>query len=170
MRLLFDLHIDQSYLPSDNTHYMHSLQLVNSQVFNILMVNGIVVNCCSMTKFSVWLTNKMKEEEMSAARLSRLMGKDQGVISRILSGERNASPETLEAIAHALRMPTESVLRAAGILPPPNNDPWVDEMAFKLSQLDPALRETAGRLINALADQEEASQKAKAFKPKKAEK
>ena len=55
---------------------------------------------------------------MSAARLSRLMGKDQGVISRILSGERNASPETLEAIAHALRVPTELVLRAAGIYGP----------------------------------------------------
>jgi transcriptional regulator with XRE-family HTH domain len=71
-----------------------------------------------MTTFSGWLEREMAERRMSPADLARATRKDQGVISRILSGERSPSPNTLSAIAHALRLPVETVLRAAGILPP----------------------------------------------------
>ncbi len=39
-------------------------------------------------------------------------------MSRILSGERKPTPETLQAFARALKLPIETIYRAAGLLPP----------------------------------------------------
>ncbi len=125
-----------------------------------------MINYCQMTTFSDWLTSRMAEKRMTPAELSRLIKKDQSVISRILNSERSPANETLELIAHALKLPPETVFRAAGILPPASDDPWADEMAFKLAELDPAKRAMAERLIQALAEQEEA-EKTKTLKAKR---
>lgn len=60
------------------------------------------------------------------------MRKDQGIISRLLRGERNPNPETLTAIARALRLPPETVFRAAGLLPPVSE---VDELKADIIDL-----------------------------------
>ena len=73
---------------------------------------------CQMVNFPDWLANQMKERNMSPASLSRASKKAQAVIGRILNGERDPSPETLQAIAHALRLPIEEIYIAAGLLPP----------------------------------------------------
>jgi transcriptional regulator with XRE-family HTH domain len=57
----------------------------------------------------------------------------------MLRGERKPSPETLETIAHALRLPTETVYQAAGILPPdPASDPLTEEILYIARQLPEA--------------------------------
>jgi transcriptional regulator with XRE-family HTH domain len=49
-----------------------------------------------------------------------------------LNGDRNPSNETLEAIARGLKLPPETVFRAAGILP---NHPGTDEDFEELKHL-----------------------------------
>lgn len=71
--------------------------------------------CCQMTNFSDWLTNEIRQRGMSPASLARLMKKDSGVVSRMLSGMRNPSNETLEAVAKALDLPARIVFQAAGV-------------------------------------------------------
>ena len=121
----------------------------------------MVILCCQMTKFSDWLVGQLHTRDISPAQLSRLMHKkDQGVVSRLLRGERNPSTETIDAIARALKLPAEEVYRAAGILPAAQTDTWLEKQNYKLSLItDPTLRETAERLINSLAEQEEAAAK-----------
>lgn len=104
---------------------------------------------------------------MSPAQLSRLTRKDQGVISRILSGERNPSNETLESIARALKLPTEEVFRVAGVLPPkPDSDPWVEEMDHLLSEIKEEDREMVRKLLRTYADKEADDKLLKKFKTK----
>ena len=103
-----------------------------------------------MTKFSDWLTIELAQRDISPAKLARLTKKDQGVISRILSGERQPSVTTLKAIAHALNKTAKAVFEAAGLLPPSGEDTWVEEMAHKLASLPPNLRRVASGLIDSL--------------------
>lgn len=55
---------------------------------------------------------------MSQSDLARATGITTAQMSRIISGERNAGKETILNIAHALKLPPETVFRAAGLLPP----------------------------------------------------
>jgi len=124
-----------------------------------------------MDNFSHWLKTQMDARGWSQSDFARASGLTRQVISYYLTGKtKTPDPEALRALADALRMPPEVVFRAAGVLPQTSDDPWVDEMSHKLSQLHPALRETAGRLINALADQEDASRRTRVLMPKEAEK
>ena len=119
--------------------------------------------------FSSWLSEKMREREWSQSDLARASGLTRQSISYYLSDKSKQPDEfALQRIAHALKLPPEQVYRAAGTLPPKaKDDPWVDEMAHKLSQLPPNLRDVANRLIDSLAESEEATRKAKP-KPKSA--
>lgn len=120
-----------------------------------------------MDKFSEWLIGEIKQRGWSQSDLARASGLTRQVISYYLVGEsKSPNPEALRAIASALKLPPETVFRAAGILPPASDDPWADEMAFKLAELDPAKRAMAERLIQALAEQEEA-EKTKTLKAKR---
>lgn len=132
----------------------------------------MVILSCQMTKFSDWLTGQLQSRDISPAQLSRLMHKkDQGIVSRLLRGERKPSTETIDGIARALKLPPEEVFRAAGILPQTSADPWVDQQIYKLSKIsDPVLRETAERLIASMVEQEAAATKLKQLKLKKSPK
>jgi transcriptional regulator with XRE-family HTH domain len=69
------------------------------------------------TKFSEWLRLELGKRTWSQAELARRSGISAAQITRILSGERGIGEEALSAIASALRLPTEEVYRAAGLLP-----------------------------------------------------
>jgi transcriptional regulator with XRE-family HTH domain len=75
-----------------------------------------------MANFSNWLESELNQRNMTPAELARASGKAAAVISRVLNGERSAAPDTLEAIARALKLPPETVFRAAGLLPPVSED------------------------------------------------
>ena len=79
-----------------------------------------------------------------------------GTISDVVSGRRRVGKDMATSIATALKLPPEQVFRAAGILPPETDDPWVDEMSYKLSRLSPGLRRVAERFINSMLEGEEA--------------
>lgn len=84
----------------------------------------------TMVDFSVWLTNELRKRDISPTELSRLSKKAPAVISRVINGERKPAPETIDAIAKALNLPTETVYRAAGLLPQANE---IDEAVSRLN-------------------------------------
>jgi transcriptional regulator with XRE-family HTH domain len=88
------------------------------------MQNAII---CPMTNFNDWLGIELERRNLKPIELARLAHVDPGAISRILNGDRKPSPETLEAFAHALKLPPEEVYRAAGLLPPDVDESLLDK-------------------------------------------
>ena len=100
------------------------------------------------TDFSEWLGAQLESRHISPAELARKAGIDKGIISRILNRERRPSPESLEAIARALRLPSETVFRAAGLLPSrAKADPLIEEGLHILQQLEGEDKEDALRYL-----------------------
>jgi transcriptional regulator with XRE-family HTH domain len=121
----------------------------------------------TLISFSEWLLLMLENRKWSQADLARAAKVSRSAISEIISGQRQVGKRTATAIAQALRLPPEQVFRAAGILPPEKDDPWVDEMSHKLSQMSPGLRAVAERFIVSMLEGEEADRrKAKQKKPK----
>ena len=112
-------------------------------------------------QFSEWLQEALEKKGWKQSDLARAAHLGKGSLSDIVSGRRKVGSEVARAIADALKLPPEQVFRAAGILPPENQDPWADEMAHKLSQLSPSLRGVAERFIDSMVEQEEVERKTK---------
>jgi len=70
-----------------------------------------------MNLFSDWLIIQLNERGWSQAELARQAGVTRSAISAVIVGTRSAGNELCEAIAHAFKLPPETVFRAAGILP-----------------------------------------------------
>lgn len=104
-----------------------------------------------MNTFSEWLNSKLKELDWTQADLARASGLTRATISYYL-GSKSKKPDdnALRKIAQAFKLPAEAVFRAAGVLPPTVNDPWIEEMNHKISQLTGIHREMAERLLNVL--------------------
>lgn len=99
-----------------------------------------------------WLSEEMEKRGWGVNELARRANVDPGHLSRILSGERNAGIETYNKFAKAFRVPLETVLAKAGLIPAKeeNNDPTVDEINYLLSQLPDNERGIALALIRSL--------------------
>lgn len=86
--------------------------------------------------FPRWLNKQIEDRGLSQAQLARLAGVTRSAINGILTESRGAGPDVLLAIARALKLPPETVFRAAGLLPPrPDTNPELEEANYKLSQL-----------------------------------
>jgi len=113
----------------------------------------------SMDNFGEWLLDVLKKKELSQSDLSRLSGLSRGTISNIVSGTRGRGPESVAAIARALKIPEDDVFRAAGLLNTKSNeDPWVKEMAYKLNMIPSGMRSIAGKFIDSMIQGEETTQ------------
>lgn len=114
----------------------------------------------SMENFGEWLLRELKKRELSQSDLSKISGLSRGTLSNLINGTRGIGPDSLLAIAKALKLPPTQVFEAAGILPPKaGEDPWVEQMDLKLRSIkDPNKREIAEKMLDALID-ENASKK-----------
>jgi transcriptional regulator with XRE-family HTH domain len=114
---------------------------------------------CQMTSidFPNWLQKQLGERNWKPTDLAKRSRISDAAISRILRGERKADPDTLRTIAQSLKLPTETVFRAAGILPPKHEeDEWEERMNYKLSKIkDPAKRQMAEKTLEAFLDDPE---------------
>lgn len=68
--------------------------------------------------FRSWIDRQIIPRGMNMRQLAEKAGLNQGSLSNIFSGSRVPSINTCIKIARALNMPVESVLRAAGHIPP----------------------------------------------------
>jgi len=92
-------------------------------------------------KFAEWLTDYLKTQRIKPVELARMAKLDPGAISRILTAERSPTPKTLESIAKALDIPSETVFRAAGLL---NSEGKKSEYLEQINHI-----------MNAITDQEQ---------------
>ena len=74
--------------------------------------------CMKREKVAAFITENLKEKQMSDAELARLSGVSTSQISRIINMKTTASQDVLVAIARAFKKPPETIFRAAGLLSP----------------------------------------------------
>jgi len=115
----------------------------------------------SHQRFKDWLLQEMGKREWSQADLARYANLNRAVINKLLNGQSNPRPTTLEAIARAFKIPVESVFRIAGLLPEVSaSDGFVEEMLHNIQKIrNPRRKKTALRLIKVLVAEEEEEQK-----------
>jgi transcriptional regulator with XRE-family HTH domain len=82
--------------------------------------------------FIAWLEGMLKKENWTRAELARRANINQSTLSMIYNGYREPGNDVCYAIAAAFGIPTETVFRAAGILP---NQPGTDEDFEELKHL-----------------------------------
>jgi transcriptional regulator with XRE-family HTH domain len=89
-------------------------------------------------KFSDWLVAQMNEKDINQAELARSAGLSRAAISNYVRDLREPDIDATMRIARALKLPPETVLRAAGILPPLHEPHTVAEeiTRYKISELD----------------------------------
>ena len=105
-----------------------------------------------MENFGTWLLKKLKEKKITQSDLAKRSGLSEGTISNIISGSRGTGVESVEALAHGLRIPPEEVFLAAIGRPMKPRDEWVNEMAHKIDSLPPNLRVIAERFVESMSN------------------
>ncbi len=113
------------------------------------------------SNFIDWLRNELETRGWSQAELARQSKLSPAQITRLLNGERGVGENGLNAIARALRLPPETVFRAAGKLPNRATDPRIDELSHKFSTLDESRKNVVSKLLDVLMDEQEKEQAAK---------
>lgn len=101
---------------------------------------------CMQDSVADWLKKEMADRGLKPAELARAMGnKDEGSVSRILSGERKVGPDLAKALARALQLPQTTVFRAAGLLDEVDpNQPTLTERIWE-----------AVNLLNSMGEQDQ---------------
>lgn len=78
----------------------------------------------------------MEKKNLSQKELAEISNITPAQISRIISGSRGAGEQALTSIARALKLPPETVFRAAGLLPPQSKrDEMIDEIIHITNEL-----------------------------------
>ena len=90
----------------------------------------------TLSKFLSWLDREMSKKGWSDAQLAKKAGISHPVISKARSGIQPIGWEACVAIATALELPPETVLREAGLLPKKTKeDPLNQEILFLVGKL-----------------------------------
>lgn len=99
-----------------------------------------------------WLASELDRRGWSNSELARRAGISQAIVSRVLSGDREAGSDFCVKVALALNESPEKLLRLAGILPTPadSDDPTLTEIHNLVDNLPPAKRRDALRYLRFL--------------------
>lgn len=100
--------------------------------------------------FVPWLVAELEDRGWSQRQLAKRASMSATSVSQVITEQRDPSPDFCIAIAHALRLPPEDVLRRAGHLPPKPTAflasiPRLHTFLDKLARLD---RETQNRIMD----------------------
>lgn len=88
--------------------------------------------------FADWLQMELKQREMSQAELARKSGLATASISMLVTGRNQPKATTCLALARALNLPAETVLKAADLLPElpaPAGDPSIGEVTDVMKRM-----------------------------------
>jgi transcriptional regulator with XRE-family HTH domain len=86
--------------------------------------------------FAAWFFEELRRRDWSQSDLSARSGISQGAISKVIQGQRNPGIDFCQGIARAFQIPTETVMRAAGILPPiPEQEEEKEELDYLFNTL-----------------------------------
>lgn len=114
--------------------------------------------------FSDWLLNEINRRGWSQSELARRAGIPRQIISNYINRQREKpDSDVLISISRALNLPPETVFRAAGLLPPVDEDTEYQEEFFHLlSQLSPQERQ---EILDLLRFKAERQKNVKPLKP-----
>lgn len=88
--------------------------------------------------FSQWLKSELDLRGWNQSELSRRSGISNPQISRLINMQSTPGDSACRAIAKALKLPAETVFRAAGLLPPTvQHSPIEDQIILLLRELPP---------------------------------
>lgn len=87
-------------------------------------------------KFGLWLQQVREARGLTQSDLARMANLNRAVINKIENNASSPTPETLNSIASALKLPTETVFREAGLLPPkPEIDQKIEDLSHLMREL-----------------------------------
>jgi transcriptional regulator with XRE-family HTH domain len=111
--------------------------------------------------FAEWLQTEIDKRGWSQSDCARSASLNRAVINKLLNGKSKPQPSTLMAIAKALKIPIETVYRAAGLLPPTadGDDTTIELIHIFRSIQSPQRKATAIVLLKALISEEENEQR-----------
>lgn len=103
--------------------------------------------------FSTWLISVLEQSNISQAELARRMGISRQAINNLIGGRSKASIETYKNLARAIGIPTDEVLRAAGVLKPITpKDALRRRIEAKLEEASEEDLETLDRIAGTILD------------------
>lgn len=113
------------------------------------------------TYFAEWLQAEMDKRGWSQSDCARAAELNRAVINKLLNGKCRPQPNTLIAIARALKIPVEIAYRAAGLLPTNAGlDDTTAELMYIFNSIQsPQRKTTAITLLKALVIEEENEQR-----------
>jgi transcriptional regulator with XRE-family HTH domain len=94
--------------------------------------------------FGEWLQEELEKRGWTQAELARRAKLTRGGISSLISGRNHPTAQTCVALARALDLPAETVLKAADLLPElpaPENDPTLGQLVDLMRRMTPEERE-----------------------------
>ena len=95
----------------------------------------ILLTMVSLGKF---IEDELARSGMSQADLARKSGLDTGWISNVISGTKQLGLKSMVGLSKGLGVPTDMILRAAGLLPPvPAKTEQSEQLLYLFNQLDP---------------------------------
>jgi lambda repressor-like predicted transcriptional regulator len=101
--------------------------------------------------FPEWIEQQLSQRGWRASDLAHKAGIDQGTLSNVLNRARGAGLVFCNRVAVALRLPPETVLRHAGLLPGvPEETAAAREMAYLFARLAPDDQERVLAIVRAL--------------------
>ena len=122
-----------------------------------------------MSNFGDWLRSEIDKQKISQAELARMIRVTPAQVSRILSGERSTTNETLIEIAHILKIAPVTIFRKAGLLPDSNNnDVEFEDWVFLLKQLPPEDQEELRQIAEMKVERRKKDGSLKSLKAQKA--
>lgn len=103
------------------------------------------------TDFNVWLTKRLDKEDWNNSELARRASVAPSTVSMVLNQQQRPGLDFCLGVAKALRIPPETVLRKAGLLPPvPPAIEQEQEYLLILRELSAGTRETLLTMVRAL--------------------
>ena len=104
---------------------------------------------------SSWLANELIIRGWSQSKLAKLAGVSKTAISDAISGKNPPKFDVCVAIAKALRLPPEEVLRKAGLLPKQSSNVTEDQerLLYLFNNLTPEKQKYALKLLAALGEE-----------------
>ena len=108
-------------------------------------------------RFSEWLLSEIDRRGWSQSDCARACDLNRAVINKLLNGKCRPQPVTLIAIARGFKIPVETAYRAAGLLPPSNDEEETTRELLHIftSLQSPQRKATAIMLLKALVAEEE---------------
>lgn len=108
-----------------------------------------------MDNFSDWLNEELNKRGWIQADLYRRSGLSRTSISDVIAGNLAPGYKFCAAIARALDLPPEFVMRKAGLLPPePTQNEKTERLLYLFDQLSERDRDNLLMIASALLDQE----------------